>query len=170
LCIYAKGFMTSRLEEAWSDIKSLGLRCWPTIPRAHPKLTLAVSQDSFRSHMKGLNTPQVPSATFQDDMVRQFSSTSTCIWTSFVHLIVSILENVRVNDHMSEDIMTLLFPAVFSNAVAKEALGAYMPDSFWLALWRFNISNADANQTALLQEPKLTKPSDTHWKFVSIMG
>lgn len=174
LCFHAKGFMSSRVEEAWSDIMFIGSRCSPD-PRAQPKIRRGTAhQATVPLHMKGLNSPRSQFAKTEVNMVRQFSSSSkTRIWTSFVHLLTSIMGNVRLGDHMSETIVDVLLPALNYNKVVEKTLMANQPDALWLALKRCTSLNAGADvqndQDGPASPQILSRPVDTQWPFASIL-
>jgi hypothetical protein len=105
ICRSAGDFMTTRMQTEWSDLMKMA---WQARGRA-------------AAEKKGAGSRGIYSQVNQ-------------VWEGAVRLLIAILEYVRIDDDMFDEIVELLVDLISARSDVRDALSLVNPDAVWLAM------------------------------------
>jgi TELO2-interacting protein 1 len=146
LCIHAKSFMTSRINDAWPEIRSLYQRCVKHLRDPYTVSTVEVN----KVHHSSLTMTSIKHGPSDGklDIFRPSSQSkgfAAIIWPSLVGLLIAITKSVNIAESTMDEILTMLLPAAKSQPEVLQALNGRNSDAVWLALHRLRKNLSDGS-------------------------
>jgi hypothetical protein len=127
LCVHAKSFMTSRINELWPSIRSLYQK--------HAKHPASASTPKQAQH-PGRAMLTIGGPRENTEIQRPSRGNSAIVWPCLAGLLVAITNSVNVDEGRMDEVLAMLVPAAKSQPEILEALNRRNADAVWLAQHR----------------------------------
>lgn len=174
LCEHAEGFMRSRIENIWDDLKKVYRRTKQRDYQRTNKRSPALTLGALEHIETGIGKLSV-SKHSQTDNIRPelyVDAPTRMIWNSLVSLLCAISKHVTVRDEQFDEILDILNP-VLESAAVREALDVCNADAVWLRLYKKDQVRSIGNAASMITEKASTScgkvpAGRSHWHFIRI--
>lgn len=175
MCKHARGFMRTRIENAWDLFKDVHGRTRHQAQdrsKGNNLKAISLSVSNVETGMANLSMAHHSTLeTFQPEMY--VDAPTRMIWRSLVEVLCAISEYVALSEDRFDELLDILDPVMGTDHV-RQALEHGNPDAVWLRLYKRNTQSSneksnDASRPAKTFTPTVRMPvGRPHWQFVRI--
>jgi hypothetical protein len=178
---YSGSFMSSRMLDAWPEIRALYTRLLPTVPRVQLRIEgmsikdrPAASSGLIQSLYYQPNSiiPRQATRMQHESPTRQLVGSTTTIMSSLMGFLGTIADSMTLRDQTFDEILEMLAPVLEKRSEIRQILQERNPDAVWLALYRHGrpLSENVVGGQAIVSDniDRLQPPQASRWKWAEV--